>query len=109
MATFQTLLDQARLTLQDADKTRYPDAEMVVYANEAMRIYRKLRSDLFFATITTPLVDYLVGDTFPLSPEFEYPLKRYVIAAAQARDDEYAVDGRMSKFLAQFEKDLTAQ
>lgn len=107
MATFQNLLDQARLTLQDADKTRYPDTDLMVYANEAMRIFRKLRSDLFFLSLTTPLADFSVGDNFPLAAEFDYPLKRYVIAGAQWREDEYSVGGKADRMYQQFKDDLT--
>lgn len=106
MATFQNLLDQARLTLQDADKTRYPDTDLMVYANEAMRVFRKVRSDLYFLSLTTPITDYLVGDNFPFAAEYEYPVKRYVIAAAQFRDDEYSVNGKADSFYKKFEEDL---
>jgi hypothetical protein len=106
MATFQNLLDQARLTLQDADKTRYPDSDLMTYANEAMRIFRKVRADLFFLTLNTPLSDFATTDTFPFAAEFEYPVKRYVIAASQFRDDEYAVNGKAEAFYKKFESDL---
>lgn len=47
MATYQQLIDRARLTLNDAAKDRYPDAEMFEYALDGLREAASFRPDLF--------------------------------------------------------------
>lgn len=50
MATFQDLIDLARVPLNDADKERYPDAKLLGYAKDGLREAAVLRPDLFAAT-----------------------------------------------------------
>jgi len=47
MATYQSLIDRARLTLNDEAGERYPDAEMFGYALDGLREAAILRPDLF--------------------------------------------------------------
>lgn len=98
--TFQQLIDRARYTLKDDDKIRYPDAEMLVYANLYLGTLRRDRPDAFVglgllgATLTT----YVIGDTFPLSTDFEQPLIDYAIGRAEAKNAESGDEGRAAGF-----------
>jgi hypothetical protein len=50
MATFQAVLDRLRPTLNDTDKVRYPDPELLAYALDGLRETCVLRPDLFTVT-----------------------------------------------------------
>jgi hypothetical protein len=55
-STFQDLIDRARLTLNDADKTRYADAEMFGYALDGLREVAAHRPELFVVHTTVVCV-----------------------------------------------------
>jgi hypothetical protein len=55
MATYQQLIDRARLTLNDAAKDRYPDAEMFAYALDGLREAATFRPDLFSVVVPMSL------------------------------------------------------
>lgn len=107
MATFQNIVDRARIDLQDAAKTRYTDAEMLQYAIDGVLEARRLRPDLFFGGYGTTTTSYVLADTFPLPPQYEMLFLHYIVFRSETRDDEYAVDGRAVAMLARFEKELT--
>jgi hypothetical protein len=56
MATYQQLIDRARLTLNDAAKDRYTDAEMFAYALDGLREVAAFRPDLFAVAQSMSLV-----------------------------------------------------
>lgn len=107
MTTAQTLIDEARTTLQDADKDRYTDLELLVGLNDGLKLIRAVRPDLWYGSLSTALVALALIDAFPLAPEYEQAIKKYIIHHAEMRDDEYAVNGRAAAFLASFMAELT--
>jgi hypothetical protein len=104
--TFQTILARARAPLNDADAVRYPDSDLIVGANKAMRVLRIRRPDLFFGSYDTALADYVASDDFPLDPEFASPVEDYITAWAQVRDDEAALASRATAFFKMFGEQL---
>lgn len=107
MATFQHIVDQARKDLQDADKVRYTDAELLQYAIDGVLEARRMRPDLFFGGYGTTTTSYTLASTFPVPATYEMLFTHYIVFRAEFRDDEYAVDGRAVAFLTRFEKELT--
>lgn len=107
MATFQNIIDQARVDLQDAAKTRYTDAEMLTYLVDGVNEARRLRPDFFFGSYTASEPVYTLASTFPLPSMYQMLFIHYLVFRAETRDDEYALDGRAVGMLARFEKELT--
>ena len=106
MATVQNIIDEARVILQDAAKTRYSDTQLVTHCNYALYTANRLRPDLFFSSIGTAQTALVAGSTFPLPPQFEPVVSNYVASRAELRDDEYSVDGRAAALLAEFKNAL---
>lgn len=96
--SFQSLIDRARLTLNDDDKVRYPDASMMTFANLAMGEIRRVRPDLFFGSYENPNPVYLLTDTYPLAPEYEVCMVDYLVARSQAKDQEFGDNSRVAAF-----------
>jgi hypothetical protein len=106
MATFQNVIDSARVDLQDAAKTRYSDAELLAYANDGVQEMFRYRPDFKLGQYTAGSTTYVVGDTVPVPAQYTMLLTHYLVFRAETRDDEYAIDGRAGAFLLRFEKDL---
>lgn len=104
--TFQNIADRARLPLNDAAKTRYPDSELLGYGVDAYLLLRRHRPDLFLTAYSAPTAwnSLTLGSTFPGSVGDEYmpALADYVAARAEFKDDEHAVSGRAKEFYALF-------
>ena len=103
MATMQALIDRARTLLQDASKKRYTDDQCLGALNDAIKMARRIRPDLWFGRYGTPLVDLALTGTFPLPPEYEPAAIKCLIFWQEARDDEYTTESRGGAFLATFE------
>tara|TARA_Y100001938_G_scaffold127867_1_gene181129 strand:- start:184 stop:513 length:330 start_codon:yes stop_codon:yes gene_type:complete len=108
MTTFATIISEARTFLQDTDTNRYSDADLLVYANEAIAEAKRIRPDFFYGTYSTALSTYATSDTVPLPIEYQSYLKDYIMARAEFRDDEYSVDGRIGSLMARFKGGLIA-
>jgi hypothetical protein len=106
MTTFAQLTASARVLLNDVDKIRYSDAQLIEYANEAIADAKRVRPDLFLGQYTTALPTYTLSSVVPLSPEYEIYLKDYIISRSEFRDDEFTVDGRAGAFLQKFRNGL---
>jgi hypothetical protein len=102
MTTAQTLIDEARNTLNDAAKDRFTDLDLLVGLNDGLKMIRAVRPDLWYGTLGTPLAALGLGSTFPLAGEYEPAIKNYVVHYAEMRDDEYVVKGRADAFLKLF-------
>tara|TARA_B100001939_G_scaffold64778_1_gene53665 strand:+ start:9644 stop:9973 length:330 start_codon:yes stop_codon:yes gene_type:complete len=109
MATFQSIIDSTRVFLQDDAKTRYTDAQLLDYANEAIGISRSLRPDFFLGSLKTALATYTLTDDVPIPLEYQSYLKDYIMGRAEFRDDEYSQDGRVGSLLARYKQGLIAK
>ena len=104
--TLQEVINSARVDLQDADKVRYLDPELLEYANDGIREAFRYRPDFRLGNYTIAIGSYGVNDQVPFPKQYQMLLKHYVVARAELRDDEYAQTGRAAGLLTRFEKEL---
>jgi len=101
MATFQNVMDDARIILNDEVSElnpipRYTEAQLLSYARSALIEARRVRPDLFLSNLTTSFASYTVSTTIPISDDYLLAMVDYVVHRAELRDDEFAVDGQKS-------------
>lgn len=106
MSTLQSIINDARVLLNDSEKNRYADSLLLTYANEALGEAKRIRPDLFIGTFKTALTGFVLADNSPLPLEYEAYIKDYVVARANSQDDEYSIDGRASAFMQRFKTGL---
>ena len=99
MATFQSVIDDARVFLKDSDKNRYTDANLLTYANDVVRECKRIRPDFFLGSYSSVLATFILGDTVPIPIEYHQFLKDFIIGRAEMVDDEYANESRAVAFL----------
>jgi len=100
--TMQYAIDRARSPLNDADKVRYSDADLLMYGNEALQILRVQRADLFLGSLGTPLAAQALGAYVPLADAYVPAISDYVTARAETRDSEEELMGRATVFFGLF-------
>lgn len=101
--TYQTIIDLARKPLNDADKARYSDEQLLLFANHGMLAIAKRRPDLFIGQWSSmPTGEKLLSDSFPLDPAYAQVVADYVTARAEMTDDEHANSGRAQVFVNLF-------
>jgi len=101
--TYQSVVDLARIPLNDSDKTRYPDADLLDYANHGMMVLVKRRPDLFIGSYASlPTGEAALTDSFPLEPEYVQTLADYVTARGEMADDEHVNSGRAELYVKLF-------
>ncbi|MBA4141940.1 MAG: hypothetical protein H0X43_02815 [Nitrosospira sp.] len=97
--TYQSVVDLARIPLNDADKVRYPDTALMIYANHGMLQILKRRPDLFVGQYAAlPNGENVTADAFPLPSGYVQTLADYVTARAEMTDDEHVNSGRAAVF-----------
>lgn len=111
MATFQEIIDNARIILNDqyTDSNtvlRYTEPQLLVYARQAVIESRRLRPDLFLSNLTGSFPKFTEADTVPMPDEYHSALADYVAHRAEMRDDEFEVDGRASSLFQKFKSGL---
>lgn len=107
--TFQTLIDRARLKVNDADKDRWPDADALKDANAGVSAMLNLRPDIFFGQLATLNVDggYTIGQSVPVNGRFTLMLEDWLIHRSQFVDDEGTSNSRSMAALQFFQSRLT--
>jgi len=93
---WQAVLDLARMTLNDDDKDKNTDADLLVYGNDAAREVYGLRPDLrlgSFGTAYTEATDP-VTDNFTLPDDFKRIVADYIVARAEFKDAVHVTSGR---------------
>lgn len=109
--TFQQVADRARLPLNDADKIRYPDSELLGYGVDAYLMLRRYRPDIFLSSYTS-LTDYstlALEDDFPGADDMYLPIiADYVSARAEFKDDEHVIAERAQAFYGLFQAGIRA-
>lgn len=100
--TLQEIVDLAREPLNDEDKDRYTDAQLLVHTIHGLLTAYRNRYDLFMGGATVPSTSMTLASTFPLAPEFAQVIADYVTARAESRDDEHVNNGRMAGFATVF-------
>ena len=108
MATFQSVIDEARVFLKDSDKTRYTDAILLNYANDVVRECKRIRPDFFLGSYSSVLSTFALGDTVPIPIEYHQYLKDFIVGRAELVDDEYANETRGVALLVRFKNGMTS-
>jgi hypothetical protein len=111
MATFQTVMDDSRILLNDEitalnPTPRYTEAQLMSYARSALIEARRVRPDLFLSNLTTSFASYTAASTIPISDDYLLAMVDYVVHRAELRDDEFAVDGRSASLYQKFKAGL---
>lgn len=104
MTTFADIITQARVLLQDTSAVRYSNVELMVSANDAMKLIRRVRPDAYFGQYKTSIVDYTLSDTFPIGTEYVQAVRDFVVAYANMRESEDA--GTTQDFMGKFASGL---
>lgn len=101
--TVQQVCDLARRPLQDDAKVRYPDLELLDYANSAYLTLRRRRPDMFIGLWGTLPTTLGLASPFPgVGDEYMPALADYVTARAEFKDDENVVQQRAQAYFQMF-------
>ena len=107
MATNQSVVDLARVTLNDAKKARYSDAILLGYLTSAVRRAYELRPDLRIGSYgTAEDVPSALGGTFPIPDRYIQTCADYISGRAELRDDDATTEARAQAMLALFGSEL---
>ena len=119
--TYQDVVTEARVLLQDTDDTsyRYSDAKLLAIYNRALQALARARPDACYdlyssGSLNVPeLVESAPGagqtawtDNFGLEMQFFPPLVAYIVGVAEIIDDEYSEDGRAALMLQSFKMEI---
>lgn len=119
--TYQDVVTEARVLLQDTDDSSYrnSDANLLAIYNRALQSLARVRPDacydLYSAnSLNVPeLVESGAGagqtnwtDNFGLEMQFFTPLVSYIVGVAEIIDDEYSEDGRAALLLSSFKNEV---
>jgi len=107
MATFQTVIDDARVTLNDVDGTRYTTPQLMQFCNDGIQEAFRLRPDFLLGQYTAADVTYVETDQIPIPLKFQNLLNFYVVFRAELRDDEYSAESRAGAMRQLFKSELT--
>lgn len=101
--TYQDVVDLARIPLNDEDKDRVKDSNLLTFANHGVMELVKRRPDLFIGQYQTlPTGQNALTDTFPLDAQYVQLVADYVTARASSVDDEFINSGRAALFMQLF-------
>jgi hypothetical protein len=97
--TYQNIVDLARIPLNDKDKVRYTDDQLLSFANQGMMAFAKRRPDVFVGQYNNmPAGNYALTDLFPVDVSYVQQIADWVTARAEMSDDEFADSGRAGVF-----------
>lgn len=88
MTTAQEVIDLARVPLNDADKDRYKDPDLLRFLNAGLRSLKKNRPDLFIGTLGTPFVTLALTDALPTPDHVDQAIADALTARAMTVDTE---------------------
>lgn len=101
--TYQTVVDLARYALNDADKVRISDDEMLSFANHGMLQLTQRRPDVFVGQFSNlPTGENALTDAFPLTGAYVQTVADYVTFRAETIDDEKMNEPRALAFAQLF-------
>lgn len=113
--TIQDCISNARLDLGDATTNvvsgaaitpRYPDSDLLKFANDGIATALKIRPDLNFGSYGTTYTDLVTTSSFPLPIEYRAAITSYIVARNQDGDDAFALSERADKQMVQYIKEL---
>ena len=113
--TVQTVIDEARLDLGDASTNpitgsaitpRYPDTDLLRFANAGIAKAIMLRPDLNFGNYLTIWTDVAATASFPLPIEYRAGIVSYVVHRNQSGDDPFAITQKADQGLIRYIREL---
>lgn len=99
--SYSQVMDRARSILQDADKTRYTDDDLLGAVNDGLIEIRRIRPDLLLS-VAFVTDEKAIGDIADNLPVEDFAFQSLVYMAAgymMLRDDEYSLDSRAVNML----------
>ena len=110
MSTMQDVMNLARLDLNDSSTStslyRYPDSDLLKFANDGIARALAIRSDLNFGNYNTQYTDLSVSDVFPLPVEYRPAITAYIVARNQSGDDSFVLEQRAQMEMALYLQEL---
>lgn len=104
--TYRSVIDLARIPLNDDDKARYSDSTLLSFANQGMLTFSKRRPDEFIGQFSAlPNGEAALNDPLPIDVGYVQTIADYVTARAEMTDDEHADSGRAVLFSNLFSAD----
>ncbi|MEO9231625.1 MAG: hypothetical protein ABI216_22105 [Devosia sp.] len=104
--TYQSVVDLARIPLNDDDKARYSDSKLLSFANQGVLAFAKRRPDEFIGQFNSlPTGEALLADLLPVDVGYVQTIADYITARAEMTDDEHADSGRAVLFSNLFSAD----
>ena len=101
--TYQSVVDLARIPLNDADKMRVSDTELLAFANHGMLQLTQRRPDAFVGQFNNlPTGENALTDSFPLTGVYVQTVADYVTFRAETIDDEKMNEPRAMAFAQLF-------
>lgn len=107
MATFQSVIDDARVTLNDQDGIRYTTTQLMSFCNDGIQEVFRVRPDFRLGQYKATDTIYVATDQIPIPLKFQNLLNYYVVFRAEMRDDEYSAEGRAGAMRQLFKSELT--
>jgi hypothetical protein len=119
--TYQDVVTEARVLLQDTDSSSYRNSDTTLLAiyNRALQALARVRPDACYDlyadnSLNVPeLVESGAGsgqtnwtDNFGLEMQFFNPLLSYIVGVTEIIDDEYSEDGRAALMLQSFANEI---
>ncbi len=105
--TFQMVVDDVRVTLNDEDGIRYTDPQLMGYCNDGVQEMWRIRPDLRLGMgWVNNYTEYVITDDVPLPHNVAHLLNYYVVFRSELRDDEYSEGTRAANLRALWEKEL---
>ncbi len=119
--TYQDVITEARVLIQDTDSDNYRYSETVLLAiyNRGLQAVARVRPDACYDLYTDNSLEVpelvesspgsgqtLYTEDFGLEMQFFNPLVSYVVGIAELVDDEYTEDGRAAMLLRAFKAEL---
>lgn len=89
MARIQDIVDLARESLNDDEKTRWPDDECLKYAQDGLDLIYQNRPDLFITQFNTFNAETLkLTSQNPVETRYRRTIADYIVMRCMMKDDE---------------------
>lgn len=98
----QNICDRVREQINDDYKREVPDAEILNYANDCIKVIYDRRPDYFIGQFASFPTDMTLGTNWPLEDRVLPAVIDYAVAMAQRPDDEDSQVGLSKAALDKF-------
>ena len=119
--TYQDVITEARVLLQDTDDDsyRHSNTNLIAIYNRGLQAIARVRPDACYDLYVNNSLEVpelvetapdssqtIWTDTFGLEMQFFNPLLSYIVGVAELTDDEYTEDGRAVMMLQSFKMEV---